>query len=133
MAFQAFVGFVDADMLGEMLQGMVQSTIRDFKEEDSPYREEVIREIRVALFQLLSDEARIASLKNWALNELQGKRPPHLYYSSCKGCAARRLRCWKRTGAGEAAGCSRYMPYLSGGLARRRNGFRHQRTGFTVH
>lgn len=73
MAFQAFVGFVDADMLGEMLQGMVQSTIRDFKEEDSPYREEVIREIRVALFQLLSDEERIASLKNWALNELQGE------------------------------------------------------------
>lgn len=73
MAFQAFVGFVDADMLGEMLQGMVQSTIRDFKEEDSPYREEVIREIRVALFQLLSNEERISSLKDWALNELQGE------------------------------------------------------------
>lgn len=73
MAFQAFVGFVDADMLGEMLQGMVQSAIRDFKEEDSPYREEIIREIRVALFQLVNNEERMASLKNWALNELQGE------------------------------------------------------------
>jgi uncharacterized membrane-anchored protein YjiN (DUF445 family) len=73
MAFQAFVGFVDADMLGEMLQGMVQSAIRDFREEDSPYREEIIREIRVALFQLLKDEEKMDVLKNWALNELQGE------------------------------------------------------------
>jgi uncharacterized membrane-anchored protein YjiN (DUF445 family) len=73
MAFQAFVGFVDADMLGEMLQGMVQSAIRDFREEDSPYREEIIREIRVALFQLLKDEEKMEVLKNWALNELQGE------------------------------------------------------------
>lgn len=73
MAFQAFVGFVDADMLGEMLQGMLQSGIRDFREEDSPYREEIIREIRVALFQLVNDEARLASLKEWALDELEGE------------------------------------------------------------
>lgn len=73
MAFQAFVGFVDADMLGEMLQGMVQSTIRDFKQEDNPNREQVIREIRVALFQLVSNEEMIGSLKDWALNELQGE------------------------------------------------------------
>lgn len=73
MAFQAFVGFVDADMLGEMLQGMLQSGIRDFREEDSPYRDEVIREIRVAIFQLVNDEARIAKIKEWALNELQSE------------------------------------------------------------
>ncbi|MHA6532194.1 DUF445 domain-containing protein [Paenibacillus sp. BAC0078] len=73
MAFQAFVGFVDADMLGEMLQGMLQSGIRDFREEDSPYRDEIIREIRVAIFQLVNDEARIAKIKEWALNELQGE------------------------------------------------------------
>lgn len=74
MAFQAFVGFVDADMLGEMLQGMLQSGIRDFREEDSPYREEIIREIRVAFFQLVNDEARIQSLKEWALKELEGEQ-----------------------------------------------------------
>ncbi|WP_238650685.1 DUF445 domain-containing protein [Paenibacillus piscarius] len=73
MAFQAFVGFVDADMLGEMLQGMVQSTIRDFKQEDNPNREQVIREIRVALFQLVSNEEVIGSLKTWAVSELQGE------------------------------------------------------------
>lgn len=73
MAFQAFVGFMDADMLGEMLQGMLQSGIRDFREEDSPYREEIIREIRVALFQIVNDEARLASLKEWALNEIEGE------------------------------------------------------------
>ncbi|ULO07298.1 DUF445 domain-containing protein [Paenibacillus sp. 19GGS1-52] len=73
MAFQAFVGFTDDDMLGGMLQGMLQSAIRDFREEDSPYREEVIREIRVALFQLVSDETKLASIKEWALNELQSE------------------------------------------------------------
>lgn len=73
MAFQAFVGFVDADMLGEMLQGMLQSGIRDFRGEDSPYREQVIQEIRVALFQLVNDESKIAGLKDWALGELQGE------------------------------------------------------------
>jgi uncharacterized membrane-anchored protein YjiN (DUF445 family) len=60
-------------MLGEMLQGMLQSGIRDFHEADSPYREEMIREIRVALFQLVNDEAKIAGLKEWALKELQGE------------------------------------------------------------
>ncbi|WP_379157978.1 DUF445 domain-containing protein [Paenibacillus sp. sgz5001063] len=73
MAFQAFVGFVDAEMLGEMLQGMVQSGIRDFREEDSPYREQIIQEIRVAIFQLVNDETRIAALKDWGLNELQSE------------------------------------------------------------
>lgn len=73
MAFQAFVGFVDADMLGDMLQGMVQSGIRDFREEDSPYRDQIIQEIRVALFQLVNDETKIARLKEWALGELQGE------------------------------------------------------------
>ncbi|OKP76763.1 hypothetical protein A3842_17255 [Paenibacillus sp. P3E] len=73
MAFQAFVGFVDAEMLGEMLQGMVQSGIRDFREEDSPYRDQIIQEIRVAIFQLVNDEARIAAIKDWGLNELQSE------------------------------------------------------------
>lgn len=73
MAFQAFVGFVDAEMLGEMLQGMVQSGINDFRNEDSPYREEIIREIRVAIFQMVNDEARIAAIKEWGLNELQSE------------------------------------------------------------
>ncbi|WP_042200388.1 DUF445 domain-containing protein [Paenibacillus camerounensis] len=72
MAFQAFVGFMDADMLGEMLQGMLQSGIRDFREEDNPYREQIIREIRVALFQLVNDETKIAGLKEWAEGTVQG-------------------------------------------------------------
>ncbi|KGE19720.1 DUF445 domain-containing protein [Paenibacillus wynnii] len=73
MAFQAFVGFMDEDMLGEMLQGMLVSGIRDFQEEDSPYREGVIQEIRVALFQVVNDEKRVASLKDWAVQELQSE------------------------------------------------------------
>jgi uncharacterized membrane-anchored protein YjiN (DUF445 family) len=73
MAFQAFVGFVDEDMLGEMLQGMLVSGIRDFQEEDNPYREGIIQEIRVAVFQLIKDEKRVASLKEWAALELQGE------------------------------------------------------------
>ncbi|MCL6604081.1 MAG: DUF445 domain-containing protein [Paenibacillus sp.] len=73
MAFQAFVGFMDEEMLGEMLQGMLVSGIRDFQEEDSPYREGIIQEIRVALFQLVSDEKKVASLKDWAVQELQSE------------------------------------------------------------
>lgn len=73
MAFQAFVGFMDEEMLGEMLQGMLVSGIRDFQEEDSPYREGIIQEIRVALFQLVSDEKKVASLKEWAVQELQSE------------------------------------------------------------
>ncbi|ASA25258.1 DUF445 domain-containing protein [Paenibacillus donghaensis] len=73
MAFQAFVGFMDADMLGEMLQGMLKSGIRDFQQEDSLYREEIIREIRVAIFKLINDEERIASVKEWAEAELRGE------------------------------------------------------------
>ena len=71
MAFQAFVGFMDEEMLGEMLQGMLVSGIRDFQQEDSPYRDGIIQEIRVALFQLLSDDQRVASIKEWAVQELQ--------------------------------------------------------------
>jgi uncharacterized membrane-anchored protein YjiN (DUF445 family) len=73
MAFQAFVGFVDEEMLGDMLQGMLISGIQDFQEEDSPYREQVIREIRTALFQLIGDEDRIASLKAWAVDQVEGE------------------------------------------------------------
>ncbi|MFC3749389.1 DUF445 domain-containing protein [Paenibacillus sp. GCM10012306] len=72
MAFQAFVGFVDEEMLGDMLQGMLISGIRDFQEEDSPYREEVIREIRTGLFQLIGDEKRLTSLKSWAVEQVEG-------------------------------------------------------------
>ncbi|WP_379128287.1 DUF445 domain-containing protein [Paenibacillus sp. sgz500958] len=72
MAFQAFVGFMDEEMLGEMLQGMLVSGIRDFQEEDSPYRDEIIRELRVAIFQLVNDEKRVEGLKDWLLGELQG-------------------------------------------------------------
>ncbi|MFF2019614.1 DUF445 domain-containing protein [Paenibacillus sp. NPDC058177] len=72
MAFQAFVGFVDEEMLGDMLQGMLISGIRDFQEEDSPYREDVIREIRTALFQLIGDEERLTSLKAWAVEQVEG-------------------------------------------------------------
>jgi len=70
MAFQAFVGFMDEEMLGEMLQGMLVSGIRDFQEEDSPYREGIIQEIRVAIFQLVNDEKRVTDLKEWAVQEL---------------------------------------------------------------
>ncbi|MNN84345.1 hypothetical protein D3C81_2014960 [compost metagenome] len=52
---------------------MVQSGINDFRKEDSPYREEIIREIRVAIFQIVNDEARIAAIKDWGLNELQSE------------------------------------------------------------
>ncbi|BCG56884.1 DUF445 domain-containing protein [Paenibacillus sp. URB8-2] len=73
MAFQAFAGFVDDEMLGELLQNMLLSAIRDIQDEDSVYREGIIREIRVALFQLVNDEERMKSLADWAVAELEGE------------------------------------------------------------
>ncbi|SEU23706.1 DUF445 domain-containing protein [Paenibacillus sp. NFR01] len=73
MAFQAFVGFMDADMLGDMLQGMLKSAIEDFREADNPHREEIMREIRIAIFQLVGDESKMAMLKDWALGAIQGE------------------------------------------------------------
>ncbi|QWU16548.1 Uncharacterized membrane-anchored protein YjiN, DUF445 family [Paenibacillus sophorae] len=73
VAFQAFVGFVDEEMLGELLQNMLRSAIRDIQDEDNVYREDIIREVRVALFQLVNDEERMKALADWAAAELEGQ------------------------------------------------------------
>ncbi|MDT3427218.1 uncharacterized membrane-anchored protein YjiN (DUF445 family) [Paenibacillus forsythiae] len=73
VAFQAFVGFVDDEMLGELLQSMLQSAIRDMQDEDNVFREDIIRELRVALFQLVNDEDRMQTLTDWAANGLEGQ------------------------------------------------------------
>lgn len=74
VAFQAFVGFVDEDMLGELLQNMLRSAIHDIQDENSTYREEIVREIRVALFQLVTDEEKMKSLNGWAVSRLEGEQ-----------------------------------------------------------
>ncbi|MNB72892.1 hypothetical protein D3C75_194880 [compost metagenome] len=73
MAFQAFVGFVDEDMLGDLLQNMLRSAIRDMQAEDSAIREGIVREIRVALFQFVNDEEKMKSLSDWAVRALQAE------------------------------------------------------------
>ncbi|WP_127581881.1 DUF445 domain-containing protein [Paenibacillus koleovorans] len=72
-AFQAFVGFMDEEKLGVMLQGLIVSAIRDLMQQDNPHRESIIREIRIRLFQLADDEARMDQLKEGAVRLLEGE------------------------------------------------------------
>ncbi|MBW7476080.1 DUF445 domain-containing protein [Paenibacillus oenotherae] len=72
-AVQAFAGFMNEEKMGTMLQNLLLSGIRELKNEDNPYREKIIREVRVRLFELAGDETRLDGLKAWALNQLQGE------------------------------------------------------------
>ncbi|KAA8996218.1 DUF445 domain-containing protein [Paenibacillus spiritus] len=73
MAFQAFVSFVDESMLGDLLQNMLLSAVRDLQDEESSYRGSILQEIRIALYSLIQDEERIRRLKEWGAAELQGE------------------------------------------------------------
>ncbi|CAH1217250.1 hypothetical protein PAECIP111893_04242 [Paenibacillus plantiphilus] len=72
-AVQAFAGFMNEEKMGVMLQNLLLSSIRELKNEDNAYREKFIREIRVQLFELAGNEARLDGVKEWALNQLQGE------------------------------------------------------------
>lgn len=72
-AFQAFIGFMNEEKLGGILQNLLVSGIRDLLEEDNEYRATVIREIRVRLFQLAEDELRLAQFKELIAGHVEGE------------------------------------------------------------
>lgn len=74
VAFQAFIGFLDEEMLGDLLQNMLLSGIRDVRSEDGEYRSVIMREIRVSLFQVAGDEERLGQLREWATGVIQSDR-----------------------------------------------------------
>lgn len=72
-AVQAFAGFMNEEKMGAMLQNLLLSGIRELKNEDNVYREKIIREIRIRIYQFTEDEARLDQLKGWAVNQLEGE------------------------------------------------------------
>ncbi|MDK8183495.1 DUF445 domain-containing protein [Paenibacillus sp. UMB4589-SE434] len=70
-AFQAVAGFMDDDKLGGMLQNMIVSSLQDLQRPDNAYRETIVREIRVQMFQLASNEAYMEQAKTWLVTQLQ--------------------------------------------------------------
>ncbi|MFP4975027.1 DUF445 domain-containing protein [Paenibacillus sp. CN-4] len=82
VAFQAFVGFMEEDKLGELLQGMVRSAVADFLEEDSTYRADLLREIRIRIFQFAGEEGQLEPLREWGLRQLEGEEAAGLIASA---------------------------------------------------
>jgi uncharacterized membrane-anchored protein YjiN (DUF445 family) len=72
-AFQAFAGFMEEDKLGGILQDMLGSTVRDMRSPGNAYRDKIIQEIRVRLFQLADDDERLGRLKDWAKRWVEGE------------------------------------------------------------
>ncbi len=72
-AFQAFVGFMDEEKLGALLHNLISSSIRDLQDKDNAHRADLLREIRVQLFQWADDDARMARGQEWLTNLVTGE------------------------------------------------------------
>ncbi|MDF2670189.1 MAG: hypothetical protein K0R67_2495 [Paenibacillus sp.] len=73
-AFQAFVGFMDAEKLGSLLNNLISSSIRDLQDKDNVYRADLLREIRVQLFQWADDETKLSQAQEWLSNLVTGEQ-----------------------------------------------------------
>jgi len=71
-AVQAFAGFMDEDKMGGMLQGMLVSGIAGLQDRDNTYRDTIMREIRVRLFQWAEDEESLDRVKGRVLGMIEG-------------------------------------------------------------
>ncbi|SMG49107.1 DUF445 domain-containing protein [Paenibacillus aquistagni] len=78
-AFQAFAGFMDEDKLGQLLQSMITSSIKDLKDEDNEYRAMIIHEIRVQVFQLTNQEDKLNRLKDWLILRIEEERTEEIF------------------------------------------------------
>ncbi|GMK40460.1 hypothetical protein PCCS19_35160 [Paenibacillus sp. CCS19] len=71
-AVQAFAGFMDEDKIGGMLQGMLVNGIAGLQDRDNAYRDTIMREIRVRLFQWAEDEESLDRVKGRVLGMIEG-------------------------------------------------------------
>lgn len=71
-AVQAFAGMMDEDKIGGMLQGMLVSGIAGLQDRDNAYRDTIMREIRVRLFQWAEDEESLDRVKGRVLGMIEG-------------------------------------------------------------
>jgi uncharacterized membrane-anchored protein YjiN (DUF445 family) len=72
-AIQAFAGFMHEEKLGSMLQNMLISAGEDLLDPENEYRERMLQEIRVQLFQLAGNEERLGQIKEWAASQLKSE------------------------------------------------------------
>lgn len=72
-AVQAISGFMSEDKLGGILQGMLLSAIRDLHDKDNSYREAIIREVRIQLFQFANDDEKLMRLNNGLAGYFEGE------------------------------------------------------------
>ncbi|TJY40697.1 DUF445 domain-containing protein [Cohnella pontilimi] len=72
-AIQAFAGFMDENKLGSMIQNMLISAGEELLDQDNEYRERIMQEIRIQLFQIAGDENRLGQIKEWAVSRLNSE------------------------------------------------------------
>jgi uncharacterized membrane-anchored protein YjiN (DUF445 family) len=72
-AFQAFAGMMNEESLGSILQNMIISGVGKLQEKDSEYREAIIRELRIQMFQVVDEEDNWAKIKDWTAQLVQGE------------------------------------------------------------
>jgi len=64
-AVQAFIGFMNEEKLGGMIQGMLVSGLRELRHPDNPYRNQLLFELNNQAERLANDEAVLSKLKGW--------------------------------------------------------------------
>ncbi|WIM40600.1 DUF445 family protein [Paenibacillus sp. PK4536] len=72
-AFQAFAGMMNEESLGSILQNMIISGVGKLQEKDSEYREAIIRELRIQMFQVVDEEDNWLKIKDWTAELIQGE------------------------------------------------------------
>ncbi|WEK55885.1 MAG: DUF445 domain-containing protein [Candidatus Cohnella colombiensis] len=80
-AVQAISGFMSEDKLGAILQGMLTSAIRDLSAPDNEYRAMVIKELRIQLFQLASDDDKLMVINEKLADYLISKEGEQFLHS----------------------------------------------------
>ncbi|WP_411344757.1 DUF445 domain-containing protein [Paenibacillus sp. WLX1005] len=72
-AFQAFAGMINEDTVGGILQNALMSAVDNLQRSDNEYRESLLRELRIQMFQVVDDEETWFKVKGWADEMLQGE------------------------------------------------------------
>lgn len=72
-AFQAFAGMMTEESLGGILQNMLTSAASNLQQPGSEYREAMLRELRIQMFQVVDDEQTWVRVKAWAAEMIQGE------------------------------------------------------------
>ncbi|MFD1887083.1 DUF445 domain-containing protein [Paenibacillus wenxiniae] len=72
-AFQAFAGMINEEMVGGILQNAILSAMDNLQQPSNEYRESLLREMRVQMFQVVDDENTWIRVKDWAGDMLRGE------------------------------------------------------------